>query len=50
MRLTMAERRVLIKTFALRYRKSRKKVKGEVLTEFTEMTGYNRCYEASPRL
>ncbi len=29
-----------------RYRKSRKKVKGEVLTEFTEMTGYNRCYGA----
>jgi len=33
MRLTMAERRVLIKSFAPRYRKKRKKVKGEVLTE-----------------
>ena len=46
MRLTMAERRVLIKSFAPRYRKKRKKVKGEVLTEFTQMTGYNRCYGA----
>jgi len=33
-----------------RYRKKRKKVKGEVLTEFTQMTGYNRCYGACPRL
>ena len=39
MRLTMAERRVLIKSFAPRYRKKGKKVKGEVLTEFTQMTG-----------
>ena len=46
MRLTMAERRVLIKSFAPRYRKKRKKVKREVLTEFTQMTGYNRCYGA----
>ena len=46
MRLTMAERRVLIKSFAPRYRKKGKKVKGEVLTEFTQMTGYNRCYGA----
>ncbi len=46
MRLTMAEKRVLIKSFAPRYRKKRKKVKGEVLTEFTQMTGYNRCYGA----
>ena len=29
-----------------RYRKKGKKVKGEVLTEFTQMTGYNRCYGA----
>jgi len=42
MRLTMAEKRVLIKSFAPRYRKKGKKVKGEVLTEFTQMTGYNR--------
>ena len=46
MRLTMAERRVLIKSFAPRYRKKGKKVKGEELTEFTQMTGYNRCYGA----
>ena len=38
--------RVLIKSFAPRYRKKGKKVKGEVLTEFTQMTGYNRCYGA----
>ncbi len=42
----MTERRVLIKSFAPRYRKKGKKVKGEVLTEFTQMTGYNRCYGA----
>lgn len=46
MRLTMAEKRVLIKSFAPRHRKQGKKVKGEVLTEFTQMTGYNRCYGA----
>ncbi len=46
MRLTVAEKRVLIKSFAPRYRKKGKKVKGEVLTEFTQMTGYNRCYGA----
>ncbi len=35
----MAERRVLIKSFAARYRRKGKKGKGEVLTEFTQMTG-----------
>ena len=44
MRLTMAEKRVLIKSLAPRYRKKRKKVKEEVLTEYTEMTGYNRGF------
>ena len=42
MRLTMAERRVLIKSFAPCYRKKPKKVKGEV----TQMTGYNRASQA----
>ena len=37
-------KRVLIKSFAPRYRKKRKKAKGEVLTEFTQMTSYNRCF------
>ena len=46
MRLTMAEKSVLVKSFAPRYRKKGKKVKGEVLTEFNQMTGYNRCYGA----
>ncbi len=44
MRLTMRERRALTKGFASRYRRSRKKVKGQLLTEFTEMTGYHRSY------
>ena len=39
-------REACIKSFAPRYRKKGKKVKGEVLTEFTQMTGYNRCYGA----
>ena len=46
MRLTMSDRRVLIKTFAPRYQKSRKKKRGELLDEFTQMTGYNRSYAA----
>lgn len=46
MRLTMRERRALTKGFATRYRRSRKKVKGQLLTEFTEMTGYHRAYAA----
>ncbi len=44
MRLTMTERRALTKGFASRYRRSRKKVKGQLLSEFTEMTGYHRAY------
>ena len=44
MRLTMRERRAVTKGFASRYRRSRKKVKGQLLTEFTEMTGYHRSY------
>ena len=46
MRSTMAEKRVLIKSFAPRYRKKGKRVKREVLREFTQMRGYNRCYGA----
>ena len=42
MTLTMSDRRVLIKTFAPRYQKSRKKKRGELLDEFTQRTGYNR--------
>ncbi len=39
MRLTMAKKRALINSFAPRYRRKRKKVKGEVLTECAQMTG-----------
>ncbi len=46
MRLTMAKKRALINSFAPRYRRKRKKVKGEVLTRFFQMRGHSRCYEA----
>ena len=39
MRLTMSDRRVLIKAFAPRYPKSRKKKKGELWDEFTKDNG-----------
>ncbi|MEQ9364190.1 MAG: transposase family protein [Leptospirales bacterium] len=44
MRLNMNERRTLVKVFAEKYRKARKKVKGILLDEFIELTGYNRSY------
>jgi len=31
---------------AARYRKARKKDKNTILNEFTQLTGYNRCYAA----
>jgi hypothetical protein len=40
----MAERRVLVRGVAGRYRRSSKKEKGRILDEFVEMTGYNRSY------
>ncbi|KDA53748.1 hypothetical protein EG19_03275 [Thermoanaerobaculum aquaticum] len=46
MRLTMAERRVLVKAFAGRYQKATKKARGVILDEFVAATGYNRRYAA----
>ncbi len=44
MRLTMNEKRKITEKVAKRYRKARKKHKGLILDEFTEVTGYNRAY------
>lgn len=44
MRLTMKERRSVSAVVAKRYQKATKKDKGTILGEYTELTGYNRCY------
>ena len=44
MRLTMNEKRTVIKAWSAQYRKSRKKDKGRILDEVVELTGYNRWY------
>jgi hypothetical protein len=44
MRLTMKERKSVTKVIALRYKKASKKEKGKILDEFTQLTGYTRCY------
>lgn len=46
MRWTMAERRVLVRGLAGRYRRSSKKEKGRMLDELVELTGYQRSYAA----
>lgn len=46
MRLTMKERRSVSAVVAKRYQKATKKEKGTILGEYTELTGYNRCYAA----
>ena len=46
MRWTMAERRVLVRGMAARYRRSGKKEKGRMLDELVEVTGYQRSYAA----
>jgi hypothetical protein len=46
MRLTMKERRSVSRVVAKRYQKSTKKDKGTILGEYTQLTGYNRCYAA----
>jgi len=40
----MAEKRVLVRGMAERYRRSGKKEKGRLLDELVEVTGYNRSY------
>ncbi len=46
MRLTMAERRTVIKGFAGAYRRACKKEKGKILEQVVEATGYGRRYAA----
>ena len=46
MRLTMKERKKAAAIVAPRYQKARKKDKGLILDEFTELTGYGRRYAA----
>jgi IS30 family transposase len=40
----MGVRREITRATAARYRKANRKGKGQVLNEFCELTGYNRCY------
>lgn len=42
--LEMESRYKIGKVMAGRYKKARKKEKGEILDRFTEVTGYSRCY------
>jgi hypothetical protein len=44
MRLTMQETKKVVAIVAARYQRARKKQKGIILTEFIELTGYDRCY------
>jgi len=44
MRLTMEQRRAVIRASADRYRKAGKKEKGAILDELVTLTGYNRWY------
>ena len=44
MGLTMKDKRVLTKAMCKQYRKARKKVKGQILDQFVEANGYDRCY------
>lgn len=44
MRLTMKERKVVTKALAEQYRRASKGKKGELLDQFVEATGYDRCY------
>jgi hypothetical protein len=46
MRLTMEERRSVTAVVAKRYQKATKKEKGTIIGEYTQLTGYNRCYAA----
>jgi len=42
----MEERKSVTAVVAVRYRKARKKDKGPILDEFSQLTGYNRSYAA----
>ncbi len=47
MGLTMKECKAVTAVMAMRYRRARKKRKGELLDEFVALTGYNRWYAVS---
>ena len=40
----MAQKKAVTRELQNRYQKSRKKDKTMILDEFTQITGYNRCY------
>ena len=44
MRLTLKEKRAVTGVLAARYQRATKKEKQAMLDEFTQLTGYNRCY------
>jgi hypothetical protein len=44
MGLTMHERHAVTRELAHRYQKAAKKQRGQILDEFTQITGYTRCY------
>jgi len=44
MRLTMSDRKAVIKAWSDQYRKAGKKEKGRILDELVALTEYNRCY------
>ena len=44
MGLTMHERHSVTRELAHRYQKATKKERGQILDEFTQVTGYTRCY------
>lgn len=44
MRLTMSDRKAVIKAWSSQYRKTSKKGKGRILDELVALTGYNRWY------
>jgi hypothetical protein len=46
MRHTMKERKTATKMFADSYQQAGKKRKMEILDEFIQLTGYDRCYAA----
>ena len=42
MRLSMSEKKSVVKVMAARYRRASKKQKGRMLDELVALTGYNR--------
>ena len=46
MRLTMSDRKAVIKAWSSQYRKTSKKGKGQILDELVALTGYNCWYVA----